>query len=230
MKAIYLLIHLFAISYPLAQSFEHRLKYATKWKFLFPGIIITATLFVVWDIIFTKNGVWGFNEDYTLGINLFFLPIEEWLFFITIPFASVFIYECVIYFFPKITTHTRFKYFGIALALTAIITAAFNPDKLYTFWCFLLSGSYLMWVSLKNPQWLGIFFTTYFIHLIPFLLVNGILTGSWIDEPVVWYNNDHNLGIRIFTIPIEDTMYALLLLVLNISWYEYFKKSETIRT
>jgi len=229
-KGLYFFIHLFAISYPLAQSFEHRLKYSTKWKYLFPGIAITAALFVVWDIIFTLNGVWGFNPNYTSGINLLFLPVEEWLFFISIPFASVFIYECVIYFLPKISTNNGFKYFGISISLVALITAAYNPGKLYTFWCFLLSGAFMLWVSIKNPRWLGIFFTTYFIHLIPFLLVNSVLTGSFIEEPVVWYNNDHNLSIRIFTIPIEDTYYALLLLLMNISWYEYFKKRETVRT
>jgi lycopene cyclase domain-containing protein len=52
--------------------------------------------------------------------------------------------------------------------------------------------------------------------LIPFFIVNGILTGSFIENEVVWYNDFENLGIRLFTIPIEDTVYAFTLILLNL--------------
>lgn len=66
-KYLYFGVLLFAISYPLAQSFEHRIEYATKWGQLFPGMLITALLFIVWDIWFTKIGVWEFNHTYITG-------------------------------------------------------------------------------------------------------------------------------------------------------------------
>ena len=46
--------------------------------------------------------------------------------------------------------------------------------------------------------------------------MNGILTGSFIENEVVWYNNLENLNIRLFTIPIEDTVYAFTLILLNL--------------
>jgi ligand-binding SRPBCC domain-containing protein len=58
------------------------------------------------------------------------------------------------------------------------------------------------------------------IFLFPFLIVNGILTGSFLADPVVWYNNQENLALRIFTIPIEDFVYGLLLFLMNVTIYE----------
>lgn len=59
-----------------------------------------------------------------------------------------------------------------------------------------------------------------------FFIVNGILTGSWIDEPVVWYNDSENLGIRIGTIPFEDAFYGFLLIALVIDLYRYLQNKK----
>jgi lycopene cyclase domain-containing protein len=59
--------------------------------------------------------------------------------------------------------------------------------------------------------------------LIPFFIVNGILTGSFIEGEVVWYNNNENLGIRILTIPIEDIVYAFNMLYSSLILIAYFK-------
>jgi lycopene cyclase domain-containing protein len=64
--------------------------------------------------------------------------------------------------------------------------------------------------------------------LIPFFIVNGVLTGSWIDNQVVWYNDAENLGIRMGTIPVEDSIYAYSMILMNLYYFEYlcsrFKK------
>ena len=58
--------------------------------------------------------------------------------------------------------------------------------------------------------------------LIPFFIVNGVLTGSFIDAPIVWYNNTQNIGTRMFTIPVEDVFYGMGLILLNILLTETF--------
>ncbi|MEL6557209.1 MAG: lycopene cyclase domain-containing protein [Bacteroidota bacterium] len=227
--ALYFYLHLFTLSFPLVRSFESRIKYATKWKYLFPAIFITGTFFLVWDVIFTYNGVWGFNEDYLLGVYLFKLPLEEWLFFLTVPFSSVFIYECVLYFMKKDILGGSGSKILIGVAVFLIIAALLNIDRAYTFWNFLFTGLFIL-VSLRflKPANVDRFIIAYLIHLIPFMIVNGVLTGSITDEPIVWYNDEQNLGFRVFTIPIEDTIYALLLLFMNVSFYEYFMRSKSV--
>jgi lycopene cyclase domain-containing protein len=51
-------------------------------------------------------------------------------------------------------------------------------------------------------------------------LVNGYLT--W--RPVVVYGESFFLGIRLFTIPIEDFLFGFSLLTSNIVLWEYFTK------
>ena len=90
---IYLYLNLFTIFFPFVLSFDKRVHFYTYWKFLFPAMAVNALIFIFWDSYFTSIGVWSFNPDYLLGIYLFGLPLEEILFFITVPYACVFIYE-----------------------------------------------------------------------------------------------------------------------------------------
>ena len=223
MKYLYLILHVLTISFPLVRSFEPRIQYARKWGPLFKAIAITGLFFIIWDVFFTRAGVWGFNPDYLIDIYIFSLPIEEILFFITVPFASVFIYECVVYFLPKIQNPTWLKWTSAGLSISLIAISVINRDLAYTFWNFLFAGIFMLFVAFRNPLWFGHFWVAYIIHLIPFFLVNGVLTGSGIDSPVVWYNNTENLSLRLITIPLEDTIYALLLLLMNVFFYENFK-------
>jgi lycopene cyclase domain-containing protein len=223
-KYLYFGVLLFAISYPLAQSFEHRIRYATKWGHLFPGMLGTALFFIAWDIWFTKIGVWEFNPTYITGFYLGNLPLEEILFFFIIPFACVFIYEVLIYFFPKDYFQPLGKPFVFVLVPFLFIMGILNLDKWYTSVNFLIGAAALLshYLFFKD-RYLGRFLFAYLIHLIPLMLCNGILTGGMTEEPVVIYNNAENLGIRIWTVPIEDTVYSMTLFLMNISFFEHLR-------
>lgn len=229
-KYLYFGVLLFAISYPLAQSFEHRIRYASKWKMIFPGMLITAAFFLIWDVWFTNIGVWEFNPSYISGLYLINLPVEEWLFFFVIPFACIFIYEVLIYFFPSDPLQDLGKPFVYILVPFLIGFGLIHLDKWYTSVNFLVGGlALLIHFLIFNDKFLGKFIFAYFVHLIPFFLCNGILTGGVTEEPVVIYNNAENLGIRIWTVPIEDSIYSMTLLLMNISFFEGIRSQKTIQ-
>ena len=95
MKYLYLLIDGLTLAGPLVLSFDRRVAFFRRWKYLFPSIGLMMAIFVPWDIAFTHMGVWGFNPQYLSGYRIFNLPIEEVLFFVVVPYACVFIYDCL---------------------------------------------------------------------------------------------------------------------------------------
>ena len=64
------------------------------------------------------------------------------------------------------------------------------------------------------------FYLVYLVLLIPFMIVNGLLTGTGLAAPVVWYNPSEIIGRRILTIPIEDVFYGMGLVLANVWIYQ----------
>jgi lycopene cyclase domain-containing protein len=219
-KYTYLLINIATIFFPVALSFDKRVAFYKSWRFIWPGIAITGLLFLFWDVLFTVYGVWSFNSNYIIGIKFFGLPLEEILFFLTVPFACIFIYACLNYYVKwQLNTDVARSISGL-LALESAFILMENTDKLYTAVTFcLLPIILLVLLFVVKADWLGRFFLAYLVSLIPFYIVNGLLTSI----PVVLYNDNQNLGFRIWTIPFEDHFYSMALLLMNVGFFEYFK-------
>jgi len=220
MQGTYLLLNFLTILFPIALSFDKKVRFVQYWRHLFPAIALSGVVFLLWDVVFTKFGVWSFNPTYVLGIDFQGLPLEEILFFLTVPFACIFIYECLNFYVKTDFMAPFAKAITFLLFCLSIWMHVFYGHALYTVvtfsLCFLLSIG-LLWLQ---PKWLGRFYLAYFISLVPFYLVNGLLTSL----PVVLYNDAENCGFRVGTIPFEDHFYSLALLLLTTIFYEIFKK------
>jgi len=232
MKGLYLLLDIFTLACPVALSFDKRVQYFKQWRNVLLASTIVAIPFLLWDIYFTHIGVWGFNPDYLVGISVFGLPIEEILFFWVVPMACVFVYECCKYYFRKVP----WFWFNVAVQVGLVIYIIFLNSENVSGWYTLsacITGMFVLyfWFSSKKVPQIGI---AYVLCLIPFLFVNGVLTGSWIEEPIVWYNSKEFSDIRFGTIPIEDAVYGFTLIVANILVYEKLrslkKKNEVEAT
>ena len=221
-KYTYIMINFGSIIIPFIFSFHPKLNFNKKWKSTFLSISIVAVFFIGWDIVFTEMGVWGFNPNYLVGINLFNLPVEEILFFICIPYACLYTYHCLIILIPPFT----FPYFKLMLFLfasTILVLGVVFIDRWYTSVTFIsLFITLIYFEFLKKAQWLKRVCFVSIILIIPFFIVNGILTGTGIESEVVWYNNNENLNFRILTIPLEDFAYGFSLIIFNTYLFEKF--------
>lgn len=222
----YVMLHAFTFIPVFFLSFDKNVQYFRKWGALFPAMLMVGAFFVGWDVYFTKVGVWGFNENYFAGFRLFELPLEEWLFFLTVPFACVFIYECLLFYVKKDWLKPFEPYLSILLVITLLTVGILNLERMYTGSTFLWSGLFLLYHFLfvqRGNEYRTRFYLAYLVSLVPFFLVNGVLTGSYTDAPVVVYNPEEYLGIRIGTVPLDDAVYSFLLLLGVITFYENFK-------
>ena len=219
----YLLINGCTVIFPLALSFDKRVRFFKSWKYILPGILITGLFFLAWDVLFTLKGVWAFNPDKITGIYFFHLPLEEMLFFLTVPFACVFIYACLNYYIQWQLPQRAVKIITTALYATSAILLLVYNDRLYTVVTF---GVLLLLLILLQyffkPHWLPRFYITYLVVLIPFFIINGLLTGI----PVVIYNPAENMNVHVGTIPLEDFFYLMALVLMNVGFFEYFKPSD----
>ena len=218
----YFLINAGCLLIPFIASFYPKRAFYKEWKPFFIANILVALFFVVWDYFFTEYAFWGFNPDYLSGLYIGNLPIEEILFFICIPYACVFTYFIMKYLAHNNPFSGFQKTITVFLMLFLFLIGILSFGKWYTSFTALLTAGYLLFLWMRKVD-MAYIYLSYFIVLPFFFLSNGLLTGSFLDQPVVWYNNDENLGIRLFTIPVEDLFYGFLLIVMNIDLFEYFR-------
>ncbi len=221
MPYTYILINFFTVIICFLASFDRRIQFHKLFGKFLLSCTIVAIPFIIWDIWFTAKGVWWFNVDYTLGIKIAGLPIEEWMFFYCIPFACVFTYYCLEKFFTFGWADVLNNLIVFIAVVVLGVAGLLYHERIYTFLTVtvtLITLCYLHFIVQK--EWIGKASFVYLILMPGFFAVNGILTGSLIPSPVVNYNPDDFLGLRMGTIPVEDAVYGYSQFLLNIYFFK----------
>ena len=220
----YFKILILAFIIPFIFSFHPKILFYKKFKILIKSIFLTSIPFILWDIIFTSYNIWGFNKLYTSSFYIINLPIEEILFFIIIPFVCLYTHYVLEKYNISLFNVENWRLINRILSLILLIIALINFYKSYTFFCLLFCSLLMFTVEIKKIKInYNIFYTSFILLMIPFAIVNGALTGLFYDQLVVWYNNSENTGIRLFTIPIEDIIYAYQLILSNLVIFKIFQ-------
>lgn len=223
----YIYLHLFTVLPVLALSFDRNVHYYRKWRHLWAPVLMVGGIFIAWDVVFTAREVWGFNHDYLSGLFILGLPIEEWLFFLTVPFACVFIYECLNFYIKKDVLAPIEPWLTPLLIVVFAVIGLWQFTHMYTATTFILTAGFLLFhYMFLDGTYRARFYLAYLVTWLPFLLVNGVLTGGYTQEPIVIYNPAEYLGIRVTSIPLDDSVYNLLLLLGVVTLYERNRKGH----
>ncbi len=215
----YLLLDFAILTGPFLLSFDRKVAFFKKWPAVFGAIAVVVAVFGSWDAWMASNGIWSFNPEFSGTFKLWGLPAGEWLFFVVVPYASLFILACVRTYFKE-----KPSFFDRRLGL--LVTVAFGAlaiaflDRAYTATVFLSVAMILAAGLVFSPSTFGSssLWLAVAISYIPFAIANGIMTG----KPVVLYDDSENLAFRIGTIPIEDFFYSFSMFVLTIVAFDMF--------
>ncbi len=218
----YLLVLLGTVAVPLIFGFDKKLQFFSNFKYLLPAMLFSGAIFIILDLRFTERGIWSFNPEYLLGKTLLNLPIEEWLYFLAVPLLGTFIYEYLKQRFPGFERPNHFLAISLGLLLVFGVAGYLSRQKVYPFFIFFLITIYFGYTIFRNrfKEHFTKFYLSFLILLIPFIIISGILTAL----PIIEYNPQFNLGIRLFSIPIENFASLFLLQLMNITIYEYLKE------
>jgi lycopene cyclase domain-containing protein len=213
----YGLINLVIISIPLALTWWRPVSYYQKFPHIAKSILLVGSFFIIWNMLAVSRGHWSWNPDYVMGKYLASLPVEEWLFFITVPYSSLFIYENLRIFIKK-RVYQGSLIFPLLATLGMLVVALFNLDHEYTAIVLVLTGS----ANLVAVYFYPFLFRENHVHMylvlgfVTFFIFNTLLTAL----PVLIYGSPYISGIRIGTIPIEDFLYNYLLLASYVVVYK----------
>jgi len=218
-KLSYLLFNLAIIFFPILGNLFYK-------KTIFPQITpfilsvsTVALIFIIWDIKVAEKW-WFFNDRYILGIKIFKLPIEEILFFFTVPYSCLVIFLNLNYF---ITSKINFNFYYLLMIIFLLFSFYFlKKKKAYPFFVFLLLSiniffDYFLKVYLLNQ-------INFYIYLIFTTFLTFIFNYYLTSKKIITYNNNNKTNFLITTIPFEDFIYGINLLYANLILYLFFQR------
>jgi len=224
MQYTYSLILFFTVVICFVASFDKRLRFDREFFPFLKASALVAIFFIAWDVWFTSEGVWWFDTRYTLGMVIAGLPIEEWLFFIFIPFSCIFTYFCIDKFF-KLQSLSAFNNIVVFVSIIICAVVALRyTDRIYTLVTAVVTIlTLLIFHFVLRVQWITQASLVFTLLMLGFLPVNGILTGTGLESPIVNYNPMEFMGIRILTIPVEDAVYGYTQFLLVLYFFKKFQ-------
>ncbi len=212
----YMIINILIFIFPFTLSFDSRVSFYSHWPAAGIAVIVVGGVFILWDAVFTARGSWSFNHKYIGKTRLGNLPLEEVLFFVTVPYACLFILQVLRSYLSDTLLPLPLWLFGAAAAV-ALAGVPVYRKRLYTSVVLAVTALFLILALLLTPQLLlsRNFWVYMALTYIPFLIFNGMLTSA----PVVEYSSRAIWGVRVFSIPLEDFFYSFAMLGLSAMVY-----------
>ncbi len=220
----FLLLLLIHLVIPVLLSFQKKVRFGFRLRYMLPASLFSATVFLMWNWRFAESGIWTYNPTYITGINLLKVPLEIWLSVFILPFSSVYIYEWLKVRFENFEKPTLFLVISLALFVAFAVGAYLFRSRLFSFFTFFLTAIYLGYTIFRKgfKKHLTKFYLAYLVSLLPFTVVLVIMSLP----AMISYDSSHILQISLLGIPIECFVYLYLLLLINFTIYEYIGERQ----
>jgi lycopene cyclase domain-containing protein len=220
-KYLYVSIDALCLLVPAGLSLHRKINFSKVIGDAFLAIAIAALIFILWDAVLIYAGIRNINSAYTLGIDLLGVSLEDVLFFFCVPCAGLAAYFALNQLIEEDYLFPHQELITSVLIIVLLIFGLYNVDKAYTGPAFLITGLLLTASLLKlRMRFMGRFYFAFGIAFIPIVAIVGALTGTFLPEAIVSYDTHQLLGFRLGSIPLEDLVEVLLLLLLTTTIYE----------
>jgi lycopene cyclase domain-containing protein len=220
LRVSYYLFNFLVVAGPASILLLRSKDISVRFRSLLAVYISVSLPFIVWDIWAARGGHWGFNPAFTIGPDILGIPLEEVLFFLTVPFAMIFVWEVVNKHF---TERVLSKWLGgsaVAIALlSSVALLLMHWQKGYTRSVALALIPTMLLLTITKLVYSRRFWVFSMLHLMLFMISNSILTAL----PVITYGEQSFIGFRIGTIPIEDFIFSYCLINSAVICYEKLK-------
>ncbi len=203
-------------------SFGKRIRFIKIWK---PAMIASSIIVAItctMSVFLTHYGIIGVNQDFTLGLFIFSIPIEEILFYFSFSFFVIFIYELSKLWYKqrgfKILNHS----IRIIIALFMLYIVCTDTSGYYTITVLCLTtASIIAWGIFGNLNKIGI---TIILCILPYIITRLILIGELGSSFPIWHDESQQHSIQIGTLPLEEILDGFSLIVASIVTFEIIQK------
>ena len=223
-SSTYLLFNIIVFVPVLVLGVVSKIKIHRLWQLYALCIVLVSLPFMYWDIWATSQGHWDFNPIHVGTVRIAGVPIEEMLFFITVPFACIFVWEVVgRYVRFKRQMHLSLALWGMAVVgILATILLLANWGNGYTRTVMIATLTTVGLYARYGQSLLRLkaFWLYQLVLIFMFVIANSILTSL----PIITYGSHAIIGVRIGTIPLEDFFFNFALINLWILVWENLKQ------
>lgn len=216
MKYEYLIFNIIVIAGPLIFGSMKKFYFLNRIRETLIAISVPIIPFLIWDAMVTDRH-WFFNNNYVIGIYYFGLPIEEIMFFVTVPFACVFTWEMINRFTKNIDLKFPVEIYFLPIIFFLLSIYMLILGKEYTSLVFVALTLTFIYDRVLNTKFFLMKNVPLYLSLITIftIIFNGYLTY----RPVITYDEQYQLAFRIFTIPVEDFLFGFSLLIISTITY-----------